>query len=326
MKARYLLFLALLVLCVRPLAAQDSTAVRDTTLAAPLDSTAVQITDQAPTPAREVNVGHFSASPSVGFTYQGISKDGEESEDLQYLSSMQAKLSHEGKGFQFNSNLFLQYGAQISHDHSPKKIQDLFQLSLVPSMTITEKFGLRLFFEVTAETEMGTGEVDGVPTTFLDPLFLYQTIFVGHKTIHTSEDGTSDFELIFGIGYAYQQTYTQKFILEQNRQFVDNSGLLSDVQDQFTIEKGYSSIFQINWTKRFFDGDLTFKESFKSVALTKDNFTKNVKNSRIGSILLASLAYKIFSVDYTMHLVYDKNISTRRQLDQTMVFGLRFDI
>lgn len=314
-------FIALFFFIAKISFAQDSTAVKT------IDSTISKIAETAPPPAptEEESLIHASASPSVGFTYQGRSRDGEESEDLQWLSSLQAKFGYEGKRYQFNSNLFLQYGAQISKESAPKKIQDHIQLSLVPSMTVSENLGLRLFFEVTGETEMDVGEVDGVPTKFLDPLFLYETLFLGHKTHSTSEDESSDFELIFGIGYAYQQTLTNKFILEQNRQFVDNSGLLSDVQDQFTIEKGYSSIFQINWTKKLND-DFTFKESFKAVALTKDHFTKDVENSRIGALLLASIAYKVFSIDYTMHVVYDKNISPRRQLDQTMVFGLRFDI
>lgn len=300
--------------------AQDSTAVKM------IDSVASKIAEPVAEVAKEESPVHFSATPSIGFTYQGISKDGEESEDLQWLSSLQAKFGYEGSRFQFNSNLFLQYGAQVSREAAPRKVQDNFQLSLVPSMTISEKLGLRIFFEVTGETEMGEGMVDSVPTKFLDPLFLYETLFLGHKTHITSEDGSSEFELIFGLGYAYQQTLANKFILEQNRQFVVAEGNpLQTVQDQFTVEKGYSSIFQVNWTKRFGD-DFTFKESFKAVALTKDDFTKNVKNSRVGGLLLASIAYKIFSIDYTMHIVYDKNISPRRQLDQTMVFGLRLDI
>lgn len=312
-------FIALIFLIAKVSFAQDSTAVKT------IDSVIAKIAEPAAEIIPEESLVHASVSPSIGFTYQGRSRDGEESEDLQWLSSLQAKFGYEGKRFQFNSNLFLQYGAQVSREAPPKKIQDHIQLSLVPSMTISENLGLRLFFEVTGETEMGEGMVDSVPTKFLDPLFIYETLFLGHKTQLTSEDGSSEFELIFGIGYAYQQTLTNKFILEQNRQFVDNSGLLSDVQDQFTIEKGYSSIFQISWKKKFGD-DLTFRESFKAVALTKDDFTKNVENSRVGGLLIASIAYKVFSIDYTMHVVYDKNISPRRQLDQTMVFGLRFDI
>jgi hypothetical protein len=32
------------------------------------------------------------------------------------------------------------------------------------------------------------------------------------------------------------------------------------------------------------------------------------------------------SIDYTLHVLYDRNISPRRELDQTMVFGFRFDL
>lgn len=315
MKIKLLFCFALILATAKASFAQDSTSIKL------IDTVSSRISE----PAEAKSPVHFSASPSVGFTFQGISKDGEESEDLQWLSSLQAKLGYEGSRFQINNTLFLQFGEQVSRESSPKKIQDNFQLSVVPSMTLSDKFGIRLFFEVTGETEMGQGVVDSVETRFLDPLFLYETLFLGHKTHIVSEDGNSDFELIFGIGYAYQQTLTNKFILTRNRKFVDNSGLLSAVQDQFTIEKGYSSIFLLNWTKKLGD-DFTLKESFKTVALTKDDFTKNIRNSRVGSLLLTSIAYKFLSIDYTLHLVYDKNISARRQLDQTMVFGLRFDI
>ncbi|MEI8134211.1 MAG: hypothetical protein WCH46_03910 [bacterium] len=311
-------FFCSFLLLPRTIIAQDSTSTHKDTTITPAVSTTP---DEAPPPS----LWHFGFSPSIGFTFQGISKDGEESEDLQWLSSLQAKAGYEGSRFQFNSNLFLQYGAQVSREAPPKKVQDNFQLSLIPSVTISDRAKLRLIFEVTGETEMGEGLIDSVPTRFLDPLFLYEALFIGHKSMLTSENGNSQFEFVFGVGYAYQQTLANKFILEQNRKFVDNSGLLSDVQDQFTVEKGYSSVLQINWNVKLAE-DLSFKESFKSVAMTKDDFTKNIKNSRIGSLLLASIAYKIFSIDYTLHIIYDKNLSPRRQLDQTMVFGLKFDL
>ncbi len=323
MKRTIIFIFAFLLLLSRVSFAQDTTSAKL------IDSAAATIIDSAAevtTPIETKHLWHFSASPNIGFTFQGISKDGEETEDMQWLSSLQAKLGYEGERFQFNSNLFLQFGEQVTRESPPKKIQDNFQLSLVPSITLWERLGLRLFFEVTGETEMARGVIDSVETTFLDPLFLYETLFLGHKTHISFDDGNSEFEFILGAGYAYQQTLANKFILEQNRKFVvDDGNPLASIQDQFTVEKGYSAILQLNLTKQL-GNNFSFKESMKTVLLTKNGFTRDIQNSRVAGLLLTGIQYKIFSIDYTLHVVYDRNISLRRQLDQTMVFGLRFDI
>lgn len=268
----------------------------------------------------------FHATPSIGFTFQSSSKDADESENLQWLAQLQAKLSYEGEPYQFNSSLFAQYGAVVTRDAPPQKVQDNLQLSVVPSMTLSSNLGLRLFFEVTGETQMGPGMIDSVETSFADPLFLYETLFLGHKTHTVSADGNTEFEFVLGAGYAYQQTVTNKFVLEQNRQFViDENNPLRHVQDQFTVEKGYSAILELSFSNRIGE-NLTFRASNRTVMLTKDDFTKDVKNSRIGSMTLAGLQYKFLSIDYTLHVLYDRNVSVRRQLDQTMVFGFRFDL
>jgi hypothetical protein len=195
----------------------------------------------------------------------------------------------------------------------------------VPSISVSEKYGLRLFLDVTGETQMGREVIDSAQAGFLDPLFLYETLFLGHKTHLTSDDGNFDLALVYGAGYAYQQMYTKHFVLAQNRKFiVDENNPLQNVQDQFTVNQGYSGIFQLDITKKV--GDFSFKESFKTVVLTKLGFFDNVKNSRAGSLLVSGLAYKFLSIDYTLHLVYDNSISPRRELDQTMVFGFKLDI
>lgn len=301
-------------------------AQHDSTLTKTVDTTVAKTTTTEPVPLQETHTTTYQVTPSIGFTFQSISKDQQESDNLQWLAQLQARFSYEGEPYQFNSTLFAQYGASVTHDAPPKKVQDNLQLSLVPSMTLSKQAGLRLFFEVTAETEMGPGMVDSVPTKFLDPLFLYETLFLGHKTHIVSADGNEEFEFVIGVGYAYQQTVTNKFVLAQNRQFViDENNPLQHVQDQFTVESGYSGILELAYTKKIGE-NLTFRASDRTVVLTKQDFTKDVKNSRVGSLLLAGLQYKFLSIDYTMHVLYDRNISPRRQLEQTMVFGLKFDL
>jgi hypothetical protein len=307
-------------------AQQDTTVVQtDTTIRAAVDS----IISETPVEEAETesdNTTHFSFSPNVGFTYGKISNDGEESENLQWQGQLQSRFSYEGEPQQFNASLFAQYGAQVSADAAPVKTMDNLTVTAVPSMTLVKDLGIRIFFEVTGETEMGKGMVDTVETTFLDPLFLYETLFLGHKTHSYSDDGTEETEFVFGVGYAYQQTITNKFVLAQNRQFViDDDNPLSAVQEQFTVEKGYSGIIELNRIQKF-SNDFSSRLGIKTVILTKDGFTDDIENCRVGTLLVAGLQYSIFSIDYTMHLLYDRNISPRRSLDQSMVFGLRFDL
>jgi hypothetical protein len=326
MKSIVLILILFSVLVPCAFAQQDSThqVPTDSTVTKAVDSTVTKIETEPPSQTSHTTT--YQVTPSIGFTYQSISKDEEESENLQWLAQLQAKFSYEGEPYQFNTNLFAQYGASVTRDAPPKKVQDHLQVSLVPSMTLSKKLGLRLFFEVTGETEMGDGVVDSVPTKFLDPLFLYETLFLGHKTHLVADDGNYEFEFVIGAGYAYQQTVTNNFVLAQNRQFViDEGNPLQHVQDQFTVESGYSGILELAYTKHINDNFL-FRASDRTVMLTKQDFTQDVKNSRVGSLLLAGLQYKFLSIDYTMHVLYDRNISQRRQLDQTMVFGLKFDL
>ncbi len=313
MKKYLILCCAISIFTAKISFAQDSTAVH-------IDTVAAQIA----APAAKIPIT-FSASPSLGFTYQGTSKDGDEAEDMQWLGQLQAKLGYEGGFFQFNSSLFLQFGQQVAANAHPRNTQDNLQFSLVPSIPISEQYGLRLFLDVTGETQMGKEVIDSAQAGFLDPLFLYETLFLGHKTHLASDDGNFDLVLIYGAGYAYQQMYTKHFVLAQNRKFVvDENNPLQNVQDQFTVNQGYSGIFQLDMMKKV--GDFLFKESFKTVVLTRTGFFDNIKNSRVGSLLISGLSYKFLSIDYTFHLVYDNSISPRRELDQTMVFGFKLDI
>ncbi|HET9137355.1 MAG TPA: hypothetical protein VFO76_12015 [Candidatus Kapabacteria bacterium] len=315
---------ALLILNGAAIAQQDSLTKQDSTsLRGAVDSVVSQ------TPAEEPPVDHtisFSLSPSIGFTFQSISRDQEETQNLQWLAQLQSKFSYEGSRYQFASSLFAQYGALVTRDAPPLKSQDHIQLSAVPSITLSKNLGLRLFFEVTGETEMGKGMIDSTETRFLDPLFLYETLFLGHKTHLFAQDNSWEFEFVLGAGYAYQQTITDKFVLARNRQFViDENNPLSHVQEQFTVESGYSAILELAYSRAIGE-NFTLKTSMRTVALTKDHFTDDIENCRVGSLVLGGLQWKFLSIDYTLHVLYDRNISPRRELDQTMVFGFRFDL
>ena len=66
--------------------------------------------------------------------------------------------------------------------------------------------------------------------------------------------------------------------------------------------------------------------AFNSLLLAKKDFFKNNSNSRFTSLLLANLNIGMFSLQYTNNLVYDKEISFKRQLDHTLVLAVKFSI
>jgi hypothetical protein len=269
----------------------------------------------------------FTLAQNLGITFQNISKSSlDETQTLQWLSCTQARFGIEGPKYQFNTGLFLQYGQLHSKSQIPKKVQDNLILTLTPSMTLIKAFDIRLFFETSGETSIGKGEVDNSQTTFLDPLFLYQTLFIGQKVQSESESEDANFELTYGIGYAFQQTITNKFVLEENRDFVIGpNNPLSSVQDQVTLESGYSALIEMLYENHLSD-KFILTSSLKSVAFTKQSIPKDLKKSRVSCLVTAGLHYWIFGIDYNLRLIYDHNLSLRRQIDQTLVFGLKLNI
>ncbi len=260
------------------------------------------------------SVSQFSFNPSLGLTYLNSSKAQESNENLQWLAKLQTKYSYEGKSFQLNTSLLSQYG-QIHSKHLPaEKFQDDFIFTLTPSMTVINKPAIRLFLETVAETQMGKGKIGERPTSFADPLFLYQTLFVGQKQFLIQSTDKSNFEVTYGIGYAFQQTLTRSF---------KKDTLSTSAQTNF--ESGVSAIFQIDMNVELAK-NLKYKLSLKSVALSKDDFFKDVKSSR-GSVLLGTgIFYSLIGIEYNLHMVYDKNYSPVRQLEQSLLVTFNLDL
>ncbi len=271
------------------------------------------------TPSRFI----YSISPSFGLTFQNISKSDNESLTAQWLASLEARMDWDDSTFGLSSSLYLQYG-QLHHEGIvPEKTQDNLIFSITPSMTILPSWGIRLFFETTAETQMKQGMVDDVESHFLDPLFLYQTVFIGQKIFSANADGTSELSLTYGIGYALQQTITDKFILESNRKYIIGpNNPLSNVQDQVTLESGISGVFDLSAKKQIGE-KLNLSASVKTVLLGKEETYSDYRKTRVGTLILGGISYGLFSLDYNLRLLYDSNYSLRRQLEQSLVAGVQ---
>lgn len=322
---KYLLLIVSLLLSAPLFAQMDSLMKPDTVIRTP-DS--LTVADAVPVVGDDEYPETFSLTPQLGITYSTTDDaPGEETTNLQWLAKLSARYSYEGEPTQFLASLFAQFGQFVAENSFPEKTADNMILTVVPSLTLSHQLGLRLFLEVTGETQFAKGVVDDtIESKFLDPLFLYETVFVGHKTSVQSDDGAKELQFTLGVGYAFQQTITKDFILQSNRQYViDGDNPLQSVQDEFTLENGYSGILDLYYKDNISD-DLVFKTSWKTVVLTKAGFFDDFAKCRVSSLLQAGISYSVFSFDYTNRVAYDNEISNRRQMSQTLVFGLRIEI
>ena len=308
-------------------------------LLSPLSSTAQ--TDSADTPSHpitaaedvaedlhdETSIIDFSLTANGGATFNSIDQSEEEkTQNVQWVSGLRSSFNLTAEPFQLYNSVYAQYGQLHEDGELPKKTKDNLIVTVMPSLAIFPGSTLRLFLETTGETTMGDGDIDDIPTKFLDPLFLYQTLFVGQKHRAEADEGEWSFDLIYGIGYALQQTFAKQFVLEENREFVIGEGNpITSVQDQVSLESGYSAVFQLEYQSNITEL-FNFNASLKTVALTKSPSVKTLSDSRVSGLLLGGLSYGIISADYTMKLTYDKNYSVRRMLDQGLVFGLKLKI
>lgn len=268
----------------------------------------------------------YSFNASFGLTFQNISKSDNETLTTQWLANVDTRISYDDSTFGLGSSLYLQYGQLHNGSAFPEKTQDNLIVSLTPSLMILPSMNIRLFLETTAETQMKKGMVDNSDSYFLDPVFLYQTVFMGQKFSSTSSDGTGECTLTYGIGYAIQQTITDKFVLKSNRNYIIGpNNPLSAVQSQVTLESGISAVFDLVVRKQIGD-KLNLNASVKTVLLGKEETYQDLTKTRASSLILAGISYGLFSIDYTMRLLYDSNYSFRRQLEQSLVAGIRYSM
>jgi hypothetical protein len=317
------LFLALFTSVAAPIVAfsqSDSVTTRDS-ISSSAEAVAENLTED------EGSLIDFSLNLTGGATFNSVDQSEEEkNENVQWVTGLRTTFNLTAEPFQLYNSVYAQYGQLHEDGALPQKTKDNLIVTVMPSVALFPGSTFRLFLETTGETIMGEGVVDDVPTKFLDPLFLYQTLFVGQKHHSEGDEGDWNFGLVYGVGYALQQTFAQQFILEQNREFVIGEGNpITDVQDQVSLESGYSAVFNIEY-QSYITESLNFNMSLKTVALTKSADFESIDDSRVSGLLLSGLSYGIISADYSMRLTYDKNYSVRRMMDQGLVFGLKLKI
>ncbi len=211
-----------------------------------------------------------------------------------------------------SSTLFMQYGQSKAQGQDPVKLQDAFILSVTPSIPIIKLPPLRLFLETTAETNMGKGTINDNPTSFLDPVFLYQTLFVGQKHYSYQKDDKTTWELTYGVGYAFQQTLNKDFKIEQ-----DLAG------NNSSFESGFSGIIDFSINSKVTE-TINFVLNAKAVALSRENFFQDFDASRRSILVRSGLFFKKVGIEYNYHQVHDLNLSETALVDQSIMFTLSF--
>lgn len=264
------------------------------------------------TQTRPKNVVNFHLRPSVGLTYGESNAEGVNKSNLQWLASANADFTFISPKFDLSSTLFVQYGQSKLQGEEPVKLQDAFIFSITPSIPILKLPPLRLFLETTAETSLGKGTLNDRPTRFLDPLFLYQTLFVGQKHYSFEDKDKTTWQLTYGIGYAFQQTLNKDFQAEE-----EINGNKAD------FESGYSGILEFNINSPISES-LNFVMNAKAVALSRENFFRDMDASRRSVLVRSGLFYKKVGLEYNYHQVHDLNLSPKALVDQSIMFTLTF--
>jgi hypothetical protein len=272
-------------------------------------------------------------SPSLGVTIQSSSSSDTDALGAVWVAGLDASFFYDGEPWQFGAKIHAIYGQQNNGSQAPHKTQDDLVASITPSRTILPAFHIRLFLETAGETQMAPGVAgDSTPTKFLDPLFIYQALFLGRRFEGTADDGSWQYDLTAGVGYALQETIAQNFILSQNRNIiVTPQNPLSSIQNEVTLESGYSVIVDFNLQENI-GQNLQYTAGWKTVAINRiagqslPAASTFFSNARITSLLETGLQYKFLSINYSGDLTYDRNVSMRRSLNQSLVFGFKMTL
>ncbi|MEW6506782.1 MAG: DUF3078 domain-containing protein [Bacteroidota bacterium] len=256
----------------------------------------------------------FSASSNLGLTFTSMSKE-ETNENLEWLLNLQVILKYHSDNFHFDSDCFINYGQIVRTGYTPLKSQDLLIFNLMPSIKLMDTPSIRLFLQTKAETQLKRGYIGEQETNFLDPLFLTNTIFIGEKNNLIKYTDDQKLELIYGIGYSFQQVIKKHFVLT-SEDFPS-----SDVE----YINSPSAVFKVEFNKTFSE-DVSFSASINSLFTMKKDFWKSTSNSRFSSLFLARLDIAFLSLQYVNRFVFDKEISKKRIIEQSLVLGLPISI
>jgi hypothetical protein len=177
-----------------------------------------------------------------------------------------------------------------------------------------EKPSVRLFWQAKAETQLRKGYLNDQETNFADPMFITNTLFLGEKSKLIEQTETQQFNVTYGIGYSFQNIIKKHFQLTSETTPSNNA----------EFADGPTAVFNMNFSKSISE-NVGFNFSFNSLFLAKKDFFKSTSNSRFSSLLLGSLNIGLICFEYSNRIVYDKELGNKRQLEQSLVVGFKFN-
>jgi hypothetical protein len=205
-----------------------------------------------------------------------------------------------------NSGKFT-YGATKIGDQDFRKSIDEIKLESV--LTYKLNTHVNPFFAATGETQFAPGyDYDLEPKTqisaFMDPGYFRESIGIGfapNKIIKTR------------LGFALKQTFTSDFPIP----YADNPET-TDKVEKFKNEAGLESVTDVNWK-------VTKKTLFISkLELFYDFRALNKTDVRWDNVLTVELT-KYLNMNFNFKLFYDRDISRRRQIMQSVALGLVYN-
>ena len=254
----------------------------------------------------------FSFSPSLGLTLNSSRVDGVKKSSFQWLATLDAGFSYTGEKFDFSSKLYAAYGETKQQGAGSEKLQDLLIVTLTPSVRIIKFPAIRLFLETTAETSFRKGELNSQETGFLDPVFLYQTLFLGQKHYSPEKNDKTRWSLTYGVGYSFQQTFNKNF-----RVVNDLSGGNSEFESGFSALTDFALESDIG-------KDFTLDVSLKGVVLARGSLRDGLPSARRSLLIRSGIFYKKTGLEYNYYYLMDPNLSLFKKIDHSLMFTLRF--
>ncbi|MBE0643420.1 MAG: hypothetical protein IH600_05025 [Bacteroidetes bacterium] len=279
--------------------------------------------------ANREKASEFSYLVRPAFTFLMSTEQTKNAEELvlSMYGQLRSQMSFDVSAVHVKSYLNADFKREAYSDAAPRNLRDDLIVSFIPSVHISDKYKVSLFLELTMETDMAHGERDGIRTSFMDPAFFYETLYIGQWADWKSDDKSQRLSFRYGVGYAFQQTMTSNFLLTGERNLtLDPENPLSAIRKARSVklESGYSALASFEYLNDFTDNLSFFLKTF-GIALSKGDLGSFFENPHAVAEFETGLTYKVFSFRYNLRLVYDPNYSSRRQLDQSATFGIQLE-
>lgn len=198
------------------------------------------------------------------------------------------------------------YGATKTGDQDARKSIDEIKLESV----FTYKLGsvVNPYISVNAETQFAAGYSYATDSktqisAFLDPGYFRESLGLGYKPSELLQTR---------LGLSFKQSITSDYPVP----YTDDPATIDDIE-LTRSEVGAESVTDVNWkisASTLFTSKLELFTAFEAFDETDVNWD-NVLSAKIN---------KYFNMNFNFKLLYDKDISAKRQINQAFAFGVTY--